>query len=526
MVALNSRGEAQRNQLLRRVDWRFLAGKPHPRRVWVPKGGMLAHALALVAERMLEPDQAVLGSADLVAVINPRSSELKQAWQVLEPGGTLYGEWYLPRPGGPGALRQRLANLGFLIAGIYWPWPWPERATPAFWLPLEAPHALSYFLENRPAERSLLKQGLRSGLKVAWRLGYRLGLLAPVCIVAHKPLTAGSSAELPPNSLPARATRWNMTQNGARLDWLLLTGGLHSTNKVTGLVFQNGADNPSFVVKMPRRKLSLPALTHEAEVLEVVHSFGARPLPGVPELVFLNTQDGFPAIGETHLDGVPLYTVMQSGNLKTLARQATRWLLRLVDPGPPVPPEAWWERLVTPVLDDFEHGYAAVGGRAILDAARAELTHLGPLPMAIEHRDFSPWNVLFTSSGGLSVLDWEGAELNGLPFSDLFYFLTYLTFFSEGALENGAMSAAYHQIRAPHTRMGSISAACIQEYCAGAGLSVKSLRPLRLLTWLRHAVLEHKLIANSSTGQPDPKLLERGLYLSLVRTELELNTNG
>jgi hypothetical protein len=525
MIALEGQGEAWRNRLLRRIDWRFLAGKSHARRALVPGGGMLAQALELVSEKVLVSGQFIPGNADLVALINPNRDALRQAWHALEPGGVLYGEWYLPRPGGLSALRLRLAELGFLTAGSYWPWPWPERSTPAFWLPLEAPGALSYFLENRPPVHSLPARWLRLSLQRSWRLGLRAEMLAPVCIVAYKPLALGDET-LPPESLSARAERWGLAKDGSGLDWLLVTGGLHSTNKVTGLIFQRGAGVPDFVIKMPRRELSLSSLEREASVLQAVQSGGAGYLPGVPELIFLNLKESFPAIGETYLAGSPLYTAMHTERMEELAQKATRWLLTLVRPGPPQPPAAWWDRLVQPALDEFMEGYSTVGGKEVMEAARSEFNQIGSLPLAIEHGDFSPWNVHITPSGDLSVLDWEGAELNGLPISDLVYFLAYLTFFAERALETGTASSAFRRMLDPRTRVGSIAEACIREYCAVISLPAEAIRPLRLLTWLRHAVMEQTLIKNSGIGEPDPKLLRGGLFLSLLKTELEMGADG
>jgi hypothetical protein len=525
MVALQGEGEAQRNRLLRRMDWRFLAGKPKPSCALVQGDGMLAQALELVSDEVCLLREAASGDADLVALINPRQVELEQAWQALHPGGALYAEWYMPLPAGPQVLRGRLEGLGFLVAGSYWPWPWPERATPGFWLPLEAPGALRFFLRNRPPAQSLAARVLRPGLQLAWKAGQRSGMLAPVCMVAHKPLETGKT-HMPPGSLAARAATWGLDEKHGALSWLLLTGGLHSTNKVTGLVFRPGEDEPSYVVKMPRRELSLASLEREAEVLVTLQSGRSRPLQGVPELVFLNNGSGFPAIGETYLSGMPLYTAMQTQGLDDLARQATLWLVELVKPGPPQPPHAWWKRLVEPVLGEFALAYEGVGGEEILPAVRPELDRLGPLPLAVEHRDFSPWNIFLTTTGELSVLDWEGAEPEGFPFSDLLYFLTYLTFFKEGALESGTAPASYRQMFDPHTLMGSIASVCIQQYCARARIPEEALRPLRLMTWIWYAVQEHKLIDNSSTGLPDTRLLQRGLYLSLLQNELEMMRDG
>jgi hypothetical protein len=521
MVALHGEGEAERNQLLRRVDWRFLTGKSNPRCALVFRKGMLAQALELVADRVCTPEQAKPGSVDLAAMINPSRVELAQAWQALEPGGVFYSEWYIPRPGAPGFLRRSLEELGFWVASFYWPWPWPERGTPAFWLPLDAPGALHFFLKNRPPAPSLASRMMRLALQLVWKAGQRSGMLVPACVVAHKPL-APVNEEIPPNSLAARAQAWGLDQDGTNLSWLLLTGGLHSTNKVTGLVFRPGENEPGYVVKMPRRELSLPSLEREAEVLQTLQSNRSRSLKGVPELVFLNTDSGFPAIGETHLSGIPLYAAMQSQSLDELAYKATRWLLQLLKPGPPQPPKAWWDRLVSPVLEEFSQAYDGVGGEEISSAVKPELERLGPLPLAVEHRDFSPWNVFILPSGELSVLDWEGAEPEGFPFSDLLYFLSYLAFFEEGALESGTAPESYRRVLDPHTPMGEIAAACFREYCSHARIEEEMVVPLRLLTWMRYAVQEYKLIDNSSTGSPDPGLLQRGLYLSLLRTELEV----
>jgi hypothetical protein len=525
MVALEGEGEARRNQLLRRVDWRFLAGKPQPRCSLVQGEGILAEALRLVSGQVVLTG-SFQDSADLAALVNPGKQDIKRAYDSLEPGGVLYVEWYRPQPGGLERLKRRLRDGGFLPAGSYWPWPWPERAAPAFWLPLDSPGGLRYFLDNRPPAPSAWKGLARQGIQTAWQAAYRAGLLAPVCLVAHKPVTAGSQPGPPAESLADRSVGWGLSQDGSDLDWLLLTGGLHSTNKVTGLVFRKGQRTPAYVIKMPRRSLSIPSLEREADLLERVHSRLEQPVEGIPQLVFLDSRGDFPAIGETHLPGAPLYTVMQPDRLGSLALQASHWLVQLVDSGPPQPQSSWWDQLVVPVLDGFEQGYRTVGGESLARAAQKILVKLGPLPRAVEHRDFSPWNIFLSPDGSLSVLDWEGAEPEGLPFGDLIYFLSYWTFFAEKTLDSGQGPASYRRMLVGESPMGKIADACIEEYQQQTGLPSESLRPLRLLTWLRHAVLERKLIENSTSCEPDPELLRNGLFLLLVKTELELDGSG
>jgi hypothetical protein len=611
MMVLRGEGEARTNHLLRRVDWRFLAGKPQPRCALVPGSGMLAEALALVSGQVIQADDGATG-ADLAALVNPTEEVLLRTFGSLEPGGVLYAEWYKPRIGGARELKDRLAEIGFLPAGAYWPWPWPQQRTPAFWLPLEAPGALRYFIRSRPPVHSAKDKVMRLGLKLAWQAAYRGGMLLPVCIVAHKPYMTRSLPVLPPGSLQRRARGWGLAGSEQELDWLLLTGGLHSTNKVTGLVFRRGEDAPAYVVKMPRRRLSLPSLEREARLLEAVHSRlerageesggdaavnshsqwffaeerdgaaasdgagpdassdaensadagggvswygspemngadaaetsstwseeagiykpempepGAPALAGIPRLLFFNRKGSFPAIGQTHLAGVPLYTVMQPERLEPLARQAADWLVQLAG-REPQPQEVYWGRLVAPVLDAFEQGYAVVGAAPLVEFARAELEKLGPLPPAVEHRDYSPWNIFLDPGGELVVLDWEGAEPDGLPLCDLVYFLAYWTFFADKSLDSGGAPDSYRQMLDPVSPAGSIANACTQAYCEEVGLPAESLRPLRLLTWLRHAVQERTRIESSSAGEVDPDLLKNALFLSLLKVELELKTLG
>ena len=80
-----------------------------------------------------------------------------------------------------------------------------------------------------------------------------------------------------------------------------------------------------------------------------------------------------------------------------------------------------------------------------------------------------------TSGGELAVLDWESAELDGLPGVDLAYFLAYLAFFvekirrtepmlggrklAEGMLAE-RMLAAYRRAADLATPTGRLQAAC------------------------------------------------------------------
>src|SRR5579859_2436557 len=140
--------EEQRNRLLRRADWRFLAPGPRPARSICFAGGQLAQAVDAISGQVIESGRGSQGDCDLAAAVNPNAATLRKAWLALRPGGRFYGEWYAPRAGGAHGLRKALETQGFTDVACYWPWPIPDRAPAQFWLPVEAPQALRYFLAN------------------------------------------------------------------------------------------------------------------------------------------------------------------------------------------------------------------------------------------------------------------------------------------------------------------------------------------------------------------------------------------
>ena len=50
----------------------------------------------------------------------------------------------------------------------------------------------------------------------------------------------------------------------------------------------------------------------------------------------------------------------------------------------------------------------------------------GPIPRVLEHGDLSHPNLLIDRQGRVSVIDWELAEIRGIPAVDLFFFLAYV----------------------------------------------------------------------------------------------------
>lgn len=553
---VETRLEAAENLLLRRADWRFLLPDPRPARSVCFAGGALRRAVAAISLAAIDALAAPPAGCDLAVVANPSDATLRRAWAALRPGGSLYAEQHLPLPGGAGALRRRLERRGFRDVACYWPWPSPAAGSAQLWFPLGAPGALRFFLGQRPAARGLLGRAGRTLRRTLWLLGLGLGVTPPICAVARKPaddtesgcptedegqpaspLRLRSSVVRPAqemdigriqraadplrDAIRAEWAGWGVGAPPERLSWLVMTGGYRSTNKIVALAFAEPDPRPRLAVKMARVPESVAALAHEAAMLRAVQA--RRPgLAGVPRVLLERAHGDGVALVESAVVGLPLFTYLRRENYADLAAQATDWLIALAGRPAPIPRARWWHRLVAPVLDEFAGTFGAVADPALLGRARELLETLGDLPLACEQRDFGPWNVLIAYGGGLGVLDWESAELDGLPALDLIYFLAYLAFFFDGAIASGRYRESYRVALRVDSLTGRVQRECLARYARAVGLKPDALRPLRVLAWMLHARSEYRRMVADAGERPSDATLRAGLFLGLWEEELRL----
>src|SRR5436190_11521159 len=135
--------EHTRNAQLRRVDWRFLLTNPRPTRTVCFATGALADAVALISDVVVGGEREPLTDCDLAVAVNPDATTLRNAWNALRPGGSIYIEWR-SCVRGPGPAARRLRRVGFGDVRSYWPYPNPAKYRPQLWVPLESPGALQY----------------------------------------------------------------------------------------------------------------------------------------------------------------------------------------------------------------------------------------------------------------------------------------------------------------------------------------------------------------------------------------------
>ena len=156
--------------------------------------------------------------------------------------------------------------------------------------------------------------------------------------------------------------------------------------------------------KVSASPLSDELVRHEADVLRFLEA--AAPAVHAPHVLFAGSVDGRYVLVQSPLAGDPPRAALTPAHERLLERMrlparkpfaATAWATAL------------GRRLTVAPVGDRELGR--------MFGSVARVLHDEPLPAAVVHGDFVPWN-LRESRGTLAACDWENASLDGLALVD------------------------------------------------------------------------------------------------------------
>lgn len=279
----------------------------------------------------------------------------------------------------------------------------------------------------------------------------------------------------------------------ANLTSVLITPRFHASSHVVFLVLPEDRPEPILVAKVPRLAGAGETLEREVANLQAVQASRDGGFDSIPRVIAFEKRWERPILVETALIGQPLDPPTIRRDSDGACQTITNWLsdVQLASCESASPETGWFERLIAIPLSHLETSVALSNGEGKLLAQTwrlAETLRDMELPLVVEHGDLSHPNLILREDGsragyGAGVVDWELADLQGLPACDLFFFLTYVAFALHGTRENGRYVQAFH-----NAYFGSEAWAYpyVRRYAERIELPPQALKPLFVLTWARY----------------------------------------
>lgn len=393
-------------ELIRRVDWRFLLPDPRPRTAIVvardPQTARgVSEALGLLDVAVVDSDTRH-ATVDLVFARDAHPAAFGRALERRNPDGAIAVETTSRRSRVTLALRLRRAGLRVQHYGA-----WPVCASATRFVAMDA---RSELVANARAAKNPRRRAIGSLLA---RAGFGSVLFREATTVA-----TNRRADRPG---PLRIAFGDDAPGGTMT---LLTPRFGSSRHVIAMCTDERGRH--LVVKSPRVPTDDAQLALEAQGLSAIEG----PLPARPMLAADTERFGQRWLVQTRLDGPPLTRHDVAEDPARWLAAARAWLDLMPTGGRSAPDvDGRLDRLVGPALAVITSSAARdpAIGRLVDDAqAACRRLHSVPLPIAAEHGDFRPPNLIVDETGALGAVDWELAERFGFPLHDLFFFHAFV----------------------------------------------------------------------------------------------------
>jgi aminoglycoside phosphotransferase len=482
----------ERLQLVQRVDWRFLL--PSPCLGAVAYAGRPDAQLLEALERFGGPvavvgkrDGTPRGSCDAAVAVNPTPDQLQALAGLLRPGGRLYLELH-----GRVASRRRLRSLSLSLRAVEdtlvglgfeevrAAWHFPDVRSCEEIVPLADQRTIRFALTRRRSTRLVrLKASLAGVLLSAGMFGQALPSRS---VTARLSGGGGSSLDYLLSFLAEHHAGADLAPDAS----VLVTPRDPSSMYVVFLLLDRRSGEPSVVAKIARLPEYADRLAREAELLDAVQRTRPGGYDTIPRLVALGQREEHLVVVQTALVG----RAIDHATMRRRRAECVPAVLAWLDDLPHFPDAraaepAWYERLVEAPLERLAE---ALAGEAeslqLVERTRELLQPLrdAELPLVVEHGDVNHPNLIWLRDGRVGVVDWELAQLRGLPGHDLFFFLAYVSFAAERAWTERHRLRVFHETflvpeawaRAPAAR-----------YAERLELPVPLLRPLFVACWAR-----------------------------------------
>lgn len=304
---------------------------------------------------------------------------------------------------------------------------------------------------------------------------------------------------------------------------VVITPRFRASSHVVFLVMPEDRPEPLLVAKVPRLAEAGETLEREVANLRAIQASRPGGFNSVPQVIAFERCWERPILVETALVGEPLDPPTVRRDPDGACSAIVHWLIdvQLASRGATSMDDNWFDRLIGEPLAYVEKTLAlSENERQMLETTwqLAETLRMMELPLVVEHGDLSHPNLILQEEGP-GVVDWELADLQGLPACDLYFFLSYVAFARHRARSNGRHLEAFQRaFFGPETWVRTY----IERYATHLELPRQALGPLFVLTWARYVagLLMRLDGAGSQTVKPNTRVtawLRNNRYFTLWR---------
>jgi len=308
----------------------------------------------------------------------------------------------------------------------------------------------------------------------------------------------------------------------------MMTPRFRASSHVICFILAAGRTEPIFVVKLPRLPGDHSRLDREVANLNAANRGRAQEDVSIPRVVVYEDYHQHRLLIETAVPGRTMSPAVVRRQPELCAEATIIWLtnLQLATMTRGANGNDWFARLIEEPFLQFKKILPATDeATRLIDETVAMMKPFRnhAIPLVMSHEDFSPPNILQAENGNIGVVDWELAEPQGLPTSDLFFFLTYIAFARNGARKNAEYVKAFQQA---FLNSNAWARSYVARYCERLKLSQEILVPLFVATWGRYvAGLIARLQESSETagtvGNETVKWMKTNRYYILWRFAVE-----
>ena len=310
------------------------------------------------------------------------------------------------------------------------------------------------------------------------------------------------------NYLKENQERLGLERFGApdEFAFLQLTPRFRASSHVIFLLMKKTTGELALVVKIPRLPQLAHGIEHEARVLKLLNKQASEIRGTVPEVVAFEAYAGWPILVQTGLQGRLMDPKTVRSNRDLACRTVTDWLVRLhsAPAGEKLAPDDWFKNQVESPICFLREKFPlnAEEGKLLEKTWKIAQAVAPPAYFpVVEHSDLSHPNLIWIAEKEVGVVDWETAELAGLPVCDLYTFLNYV---ATSKVQGKAIQTYSKASSEAFFGTKAWAAEFVEIYARRLELPTPILHPLFVLTWLRIMVSQLQRVSGPQPDEAQP----------------------